>query len=112
MGSQILRYTHTRAQVATQPKCSNKPLPEKQSKRSLDSCKCTSHEWIHSPVFNKVQAPTAAFSILGSLSTSLPWTLWCLMRVTLKLQPLPYDSMCTHIHPKLLCKPHFLGKRS
>lgn len=100
MGSQILTYTHIYAQVATQPEFSNKPLPEKQSKRSLDSCKRTSHGWIHSPVFNKAQAPTEAFSILGALSTSLPWTLWCLMRVTLKPQPLPYYSMCTHIHPK------------
>lgn len=59
--------------MAAQLKFSNKFLPEKQSKISLDSCKCTSHGWIHSPVFNKMQASAEAFSILGALSRSLPW---------------------------------------
>lgn len=59
--------------MAAQLKFSNKLLPEKQIKGSLDTCKCTSYGWIHSPVFNKMQASTEAFSILGALSRSLPW---------------------------------------
>lgn len=64
---------YTYAQVAAPMKFSNKLLPEKQSKGSLDSCKCTSHGRIHSPVFNKMQASAEAFSVLGALSRSLPW---------------------------------------
>lgn len=102
MGLHIQRYTHTYAQVAMQPKLSDKTLPEKQSKLSLNSCKYASHGWVPSPVFNEMQAPTEAFFILGMLSASLPWTLCCLLSVTLKLQPLPYYSMYTQIHPKQL----------
>lgn len=75
--------THIYAQVATQLKFSTKPLSEKQSEESLDSHKCASHGWTHSPVFNKVQAASGAFSILGPLSASLPWTLRCLTSLSL-----------------------------
>ena len=67
-----MRYTHTYAEVAIPLKFSNELLPEKQSKRSLDSWKSTSHGWVHSPVFNEAQALAEAFSILGALSASTP----------------------------------------
>lgn len=87
----------TYPQVAAQLKFSNKLLPEKQIKGSLDTCKCTSHGWIHSPVFNKMQASTEAFSILGALSGSLPWisgASWGLLwRLSLSL-----ITACAHIY--------------
>lgn len=105
MGLQIVRYTHTH-----KPKWPHNWSSVTSHYLRSKANETQAHASVHLmggyiPVFNKVQAPAEAFSILGALSTSLPWTLQCLMRVTLKPQPLPYYSI-VHICVQSDCINH------
>lgn len=66
---------HTYPQVAAQLKFSNKLLPEKQIKGSLDTCKCTSHGWIHSPCLIKYRLQQRLSPFLGHCQDHSPGSL-------------------------------------